>query len=413
MYVDDVRLRYLLKKYLENQINSDELQELTTFVRRGDRINSLNDIIDDLWKEQDHDKSLPIRSEAIYQAILHHPNVKGNPPTAGPYRKCNTAARLWVAGIAASLLIGIVLFFHHRSSIPETAYTHTISATDTIVPGGNKATLTLADGQAIDLSAAQNGIVVGDEVTYEDGSSVFGLKTENKKMKSEVGSDTGPRTNDLQLSTPKGGTYQVTLSDGTKVWLNAASKLTYPSRFMATERIIELDGEAYFEVAPMHKHGNRTSPKIPFVVKTKNQMVQVIGTQFNVSAYADEQETRTTLVEGSVQIVNLISNVSSKLAPSEQSVVRGGQTAINDVETETYTAWKDGYFAFPDTHISHVMTTIARWYDIEIAYEGDMANKYFGGTISRFEDFKTLLKMIELTGSVRFKIEGRRVVVMT
>lgn len=400
MHVNDIRLRYLLKRYLDNEIDSGELQELTAFVRGGDRINSLNDIIDDLWKKQDYDKSLPIRSEAIYQAILHHPNVKVDPPTAKAYRQRKTTARLWAAGIAASLLIGIIVFYSLSPS-PETTYTHTISITDTIVPGGNKATLTMAGGQTVDLSVAQNGIVVGEELTYEDGSLVF------------AGSATEPGPADLQLTTPKGGTYQVTLSDGTKVWLNAASKLTYPSRFMGAERVIELDGEAYFEVAPMRKNRNTTSGKIPFFVKTKNQTVQVLGTQFNVSAYADEQETKTTLVEGSVQIVNLKSNVANTLAPGKQSIIRGRQTAIKDVETEAYTAWKDGYFAFPDEHISHVMTTIARWYDIEIAYEGDMTNKYFGGTISRFEDFKTLLKTIELTGSVRFKIEGRRVIVMT
>src|SRR5690606_11646560 len=161
----------------------------------------------------------------------------------------------------------------------------------------NRATLTLADGRVVNLSQSQSGIIVGDGITYLDGSTVFGQGAGSTEQGTR---HKGVTTDNLQLTTPKGGTYQITLADGTKVWLNSASTLRYPSRFDGDERIVEMEGEAYFEVAPF----SSKSPR-PFLVKTENQTLKVLGTHFNVSAYADEEETKTTLVEGAVQIVNL------------------------------------------------------------------------------------------------------------
>jgi len=413
MYMDSSRLRALLKKYMEDDITAQELRELSQYVQHADDPQVLEQLVDDLWKEQDARIPRAIPSSALYQTILRHPGLQADPPVSG--RKYRSMTWLRIAGAAAVVLISAALFWYGRLAVkPQADHVGNTVAIAAIVPGGNKATLTLASGQVINLSEAQNGIVLGERLTYIDGSGVLEADFSNRRssivdpLAAGQQDHRDDRTSDgaplMLLTTPNGGTYQVTLSDGTKVWLNSASILRYPPKFSGPQREVELEGEAFFEVAPK---------KIPFFVKTRNQVVKVLGTQFNITSYPDEVEIKTTLVTGAVEVINSKSNAISRLSPGKQSIVKGQRTEIKDVETEPYIAWKKGYFAFPDEHISRVMNTIARWYDIEVEYQGDMTHKYFGGTLSRFEDFETLLQTIELTGSVRFKIEGRRVIVMT
>src|SRR5690606_13352531 len=177
-----------------------------------------------------------------------------------------------------------------------------------ILPGGNRATLTLADGRTINLSEAQTGIVVGDGITYLDGTGVL------DNSASSVSTI-------MSLSTPKGGTYQITLPDGSKVWLNANSTLKYPSRFGGKERVVELEGEAYFDVSQQSTANSRQASFVPFLVKTNNQTVEVLGTEFNISAYADDPVTKTTLVEGSVKVSAHAVNASTLLKPGEQGLL--------------------------------------------------------------------------------------------
>src|SRR5690606_27967693 len=198
-----------------------------------------------------------------------------------------------------------------------------------------RATLTLADGRTIDLSEAQTGIVVGEDVMYNDGSEVMEHRQDNLS-----GTQKGSlKTNYFVLSTPKGGTYQVTLPDGSKVWLNAGSTLKYPSRFSDGERIVEMTGEAYFSVIRDEER--------PFRVTSNGQQVEVLGTEFNVTAYPDDRETKTTLVEGSVRVALTTgrSPVTSRspitLKPGEQSIVRGANIEKQQVDTDEFTAWKD------------------------------------------------------------------------
>ncbi|MBK1440630.1 FecR family protein [Parapedobacter sp. ISTM3] len=401
--MDRAHLRYLLQRYLADEISADELRELKQYVQHERMDDALSDVVDELWQRMDDEPIAPASSDAMYQGILRHVNEAPDAPLAQPMAAKPFKRSLywgWLAGAAALLCAGILLFRDGRWPGREAKKDQAavVDIEQPIVPGGNKAVLTLADGREIDLSSDHSGIVMGDRITYGDGSVVVdggqGHSGENEVREP------------MLITAPRGGTYQITLSDGTNVWLNSASTLKYPGSFTGSERIVELEGEAYFEV--------RGQKKIPFVVKTKNQTVEVLGTQFNIAAYPDESDVKTTLVEGSVQIRNLAANHLDVLKPGDQSVVRGAATKIRSVDVEQYIAWKNGYFAFSDDeHISQVMNVIARWYDIEVEYQGDMANKYFGGTISRFEDFETLLKTIALTGSIRFKITGRRVIVMT
>lgn len=257
-----------------------------------------------------------------------------------------------------------------------------ILAAEEVLPGGHRATLTLANGQRIDLSETQTGIIIAEEnITYNDGDT---LLVEPSKM--------------LVLTTPKGGTYQVTLSDGTKVWLNAASTLTYPSRFDEAERVVEVSGEAYFAVAK--------DKSKPFKVNSSGQAIEVLGTEFNISAYPEENEIKTTLVEGAVQLVNLASNAVNKLRPGEQAVVSGATVNISKVSVEPYTAWKEGFFYFNNVQPRKAIEQVARWYDLEVVYEGNMPVTSVFGMIERTKRLDAVLKSLGKNG-LDFEIRQR------
>src|SRR5690606_22733085 len=277
--------------------------------------------------------------------------------------------------------------------------------------GSQKATLTLADGRIISLDEASTGDLV------EQGGFRI-VKTGDGKLNHEKLTEvTGAMAGYHTIQTRRGGEYQLVLPDGANVWLNAASSLCYPAVFNGSRRSVELTGEAYFEVAKISGHDGQ----VPFVVNTANQEVEVLGTHFNIKAYPEDQTSKTTLLEGSVR-VSLKSKlhksaVSSILKPNQQATISGSNQRISlaTVDPVNAVAWKNGVFAFHDNTIVEVMNTIARWYDVEVEYVGENApeSKVFGGAISKFENFEKLLRTIELTGTVKFKIEGRRVIVMT
>ncbi|WP_442591442.1 FecR family protein [Pedobacter sp. AW31-3R] len=256
----------------------------------------------------------------------------------------------------------------------------------------NTVVLTLANGKRINLSDAKSGVVIKtSELTYDDGTPIENINSK--------GSDI------TTISTPRGGQYNIELSDGTKVVLNAASMLKFPSRFAGLiNRTVELSGEGYFQVAKDKKY--------PFIVKSGNQEVKVLGTHFNINCYPDEDIMKTTLVEGSVEIRPLSGTFSSKkLVPGQQAELSKGGIEISIVDTESALAWKDGDFIFNDD-ITTIMRQISRWYDVEVVYQGKVSAKEFVGTFSKSKDISEILKALELTNRVHFKIEGRRIIVM-
>lgn len=277
-------------------------------------------------------------------------------------------------------------------------------ATQDVQPGGNKATLTLSDGRTIDLSEAQTGIVVGDKITYHDGTYVVGEQgnheaTEPGHRRSNTdgsGSQTPSLTRSLTLTTPKGGTYQITLPDGTDVWLNASSVLRYPTQFAADERIVEIEGEGYFAVAKDKKR--------PFKVLTAGQKVVVLGTAFNISAYPDENETETTLVEGAVKIVSLANETERKLRPGQQARLTPKGLHVQHVNTEEFTAWKNGYFLFNDATIYSILKKFSRWYDFEIDDRIKPTDDLLTGKIPRNVTLKSALKIVEGTSGMSFRL---------
>ena len=309
------------------------------------------------------------------------------------------ASRTWWPRIAAAasivLCLGTAWYFYQRTDT-NPAVSH---AKNNILPGGNKAYLTLADGQKIVLTNAKNGTLAqqpGVKITKtSDGELIYSitdLKPEIKEIKSYN-----------TIETPVGGQYQVVLPDGTKVWLNAASSLKFPSTFARlVNRKVELRGEAYFEVTKNKQQ--------PFIVKTIEQEVEVLGTHFNINTYKDEQGVKTTLLEGSVKIHN---DVESKiLKPGEQSTLTNQRFMVKTIDVEEAIAWKRGYFYFNNENIESIMRKLSRWYNIEVQYQGKITDEGFYGTVSRTRNISQVLDILEKTKGVHFKIEGRRVTVM-
>lgn len=298
---------------------------------------------------------------------------------------------LWPRLIAASavlLIISIGLYFGVIYKTGKVTDTH-ISMRNDIKPGSNKAQLTLANGKVIDLDQLKSGVgVLADRLAYDDGTAVI-----------DDGNDIGNNsTMQMALVTPKGGTYKLNLPDGSVVWLNAASTLKFPASFTGLKfRKVQLSGEAYFEV----KHDHQK----PFQVETSGQLIEDLGTGFNVNAYSDEEMIKTTLVEGSLRIGEVI------LKPGEQASGSGSQMRVSKADLEESIGWKNGYFVFQNEHISSVMRKVARWYNVEVNYAGEMPDDEFGGRIPRTANVSQLLKKLELTNKVHFKIQGRRITV--
>lgn len=312
-----------------------------------------------------------------------------------PVRK--VGLRRWLPYVAAILVMGAIGTWALWDSQTSDPKTDQLGLLADIQPGGNRAMLTLADGRTINLNAAQNGIVVNDRLTYIDGTAILdeGLPPDIASL--------------MSIATPKGGTYQITLPDGSKVWLNSDSKLTYPSQFDQDERVVELEGEAYFEVS-------KTLQKLPFLVKTRDQTVEVLGTQFNISAYRDEPEVRTTLVEGSVKVA-LVNNGRGEpnsrplepshatiLKPGQQSIVNNEKATVNEVDVSAFIGWKDGFFIFNGTELRDAMKQLSRWYDVDIIYEGTFPHTPFYGKISREDSLAEVLTILK-EGKVNFRIE--------
>jgi transmembrane sensor len=325
--------------------------------------------------------------------------------------------------VAASVIIvfgaGIWFYMSPRTDIPRHA--EFISASQDVAPGRNGATITLANGKVVKLSDTKSGVVIGNVLKYSDGSDVR-YSSGSRSSGSLKGSQSstvpvGVRSltpSELQgadgeaqiliANTAKGQTYQFTLPDGSRVWLNAASSLKFPSSFTKlSERIVELNGEGYFEV---FKDKTR-----PFIIKSTDQQVEVFGTHFNINSYTDEPVTKTSLLEGSVGLKSNYGASSARLKPGQQAIsTKGGINVVEGVAADAVD-WKNGEFIFNDEPLESIMRKIARWYDIEVIYKGVDRKETFGGSISRFENVSKVLENLQLTGGIHFTIEGKKVIV--
>ncbi|MDQ1151247.1 transmembrane sensor [Sphingobacterium zeae] len=370
-YIED-----LIVKFQTGIISQQELAELTEWY------NSYSDeevtIVTDepLQKEQVRERML---NGILTKIRIDQPAVKTN-----VYRM---QAKFWAASVAVLLILSLLAWFgikrnkHVKS--PDFAVQ---SSSDTILPGGPRAVLLLADGQKVVLDTAQDGIVVDGAIHYADGRSLASNVDLNKMS-------------DLQLYVPKGGVYHITLSDGTQVWLNSDSRLRYPAKFASTEREVALDGEAFFMVKGQF---STKGQRIPFFVKTQRQTVEVLGTQFNVNGYSTQAFAKTTLLEGKVNIH--VADQRIILKPGQQASTRGNLTKIKTVDAQTEIAWKEGKFNFDGKSFEETMAEIGRWYDLTIKYNGKIPNVELVGDAYRNEKINLVLRLLD-AADVRYQLD--------
>ncbi len=283
------------------------------------------------------------------------------------------------------VLIGAGLWFYSSTKNPAFTGKSLFTKHADFPPGRYQATLTLANGKTIPLQNDNSGVVVdASELSYYDGSNV------------DV---TDHLSRSGTITTPRGGQYRITLPDGTNVWLNSASSLSFslvPGKKQT--RIVTLSGEAYFEVA---KDSHRL-----FIVKTASQEVEVLGTHFNISSYAEEGATKTTLISGSLRVVNRSSKIEGMLKRGQQSIVVKDILTVAPVDVKNVMSWKEGYFQFSEHQdFSETMAKVARWYNVKIKYEGDMRDVSFTGKVSRFQNLSFLLEKIASEGQLKFQVD--------
>jgi len=300
--------------------------------------------------------------------------------------------KLWprIAAVASIILViaAGLLYFNYNQTTPGGL---NAARDNDIAAGSNKAILTLANGKQIVLTDAKNGALANEDDALikktADGQLVY---------EGTAGNKSAALYNNV--ATPKGGQYTVMLSDGTKVILNAASSLKYPTVFKGADRTVELTGEGYFEVAH-----NKSKP---FKVISKGQIVEVLGTHFNINSYADEPNVKTTLIEGSVNVNGIV------IKPDEQAILTASnQVVVKQVDAADAVAWKDGLFKFDHTDIRTLMRQIARWYDVDVVYEGNVKDEQFYGKIERSYTLSEVLMVLE-RGNVHFRIDGKKIIVM-
>lgn len=333
------------------------------------------------------------------------------------------STKLWprIAGIAAAVIgIAICTWFYTN----EIASSRKVSRNDVvyaqdIVPGKNTATLTINGGEAITLSEAKSAVVIdASQIKYNDGTAVIS-KVERNLLNSKGKRSLGSL--EMTLSTPRGGTYQVRLPDGTNVWLNAASSLTYTTvlKERRIERVVRLNGEAYFEVAPAYtsspksiSRGGERPVKQPFVVETSKQTVEVLGTHFNVNSYEEDGVTKTTLAEGSVKVTSSKNSNAVVLMPGQQAIHNFNEIKVKTVDLDAELAWRNDMFNFKGQDFKTMMRAIGRWYNVEVDYEYDPGDLRLRVQLPRSTGINNLLKYIQSTGVVKLKIEGRRISVI-
>ncbi len=385
MHQKDKRYYELAEKWLNGTITKEEMTEFSEWY---------NDIEDSIL---DIPKKFSNSEEELRTRILSQIQKRKEQPAHVFFLKTSFLKKIAAASVI--LMIGAFLFFYSLKPKPQILIEHkqgeSIENADAVVPGGNKAILVLGNGRKLILDSAVEGTLTEDSYTkvikLDDGQLICSTVGETK---SAISFNT--------LSTPRGGQYAITLIDGTRVWLNSESSLRFPNAFTGSERVVELTGEGYFEVA--HNESK------PFKVMVNKMEVKVLGTDFNIMAYKDESTVNTTLVTGSVSILHQNKNVVLTPGQQAQAKENGKIGIIRNADVEQEIAWKNGVFNFNGSDIETTMRQISRWYDIEVSYQNKIT-EHFYGTIVRNASIEKVLKMLEHTGVVSFKMEGRKVII--
>lgn len=385
------RIIELVSKHLRQGLTKAEEKELSDWVHlRPENGRLLTELTDHGYQRESLEKMERYDEPAALQRLRDRIGA-GSSATAAPRRRRWSA---WAAAAVLAALAGTLWLTRLAPSKDAVAprQTFTASHVDDAAPGSSRAVLTLANGRAIVLDSVHVG-----QLALQGATRI--VKLNGGAVAYQPAKETrGDQMQYNTLATPRGGEYQLELPDGTKVWLNAASSIRFPAAFTGAERRVAVTGEAYFEVA-------RDVEK-PFIVEKGQTEVRVLGTHFNLDAYDDESDISVTLLEGAVQVSHDGRKHGVTLGPGEQLRVQqdGEMNLVKDVNVNRVVAWKNGRFAFSG-NIRQIMRQIARWYDVQVTYQGDVTDKDFEGTISKYEYVSRVLDMIEMTGSIHFSVK--------
>jgi ferric-dicitrate binding protein FerR (iron transport regulator) len=414
--MNEAQFKMLLERYINDQLSSEELSVFIAYLRTYNNAGQLEELVDQALQDSSFsglsDRS---KSENIFQKILQQAksteaaSIPGEPLIKT--RSGRSTLLLWRWAAAASLLIGISVISYvvlskknqKAAYIAGVGKTEKAPATDA-EPGSNRAVLKLADGHELVLDSTGTGTIA------RQGHSTV-LKTRDGQLAYNTSAEPATETVYNTLSTPRGGQYQLRLPDGSKVWLNAASSLRFPVAFSEKDRVVELTGEAYFEIARLEtKNGERR----PFIVRNNNQkdnntdwQVEVLGTHFNIMAYANETSVQTSLLEGSVAF-STAGKPAVKIKPNQQAILYKDRqkVQVNNADVVNAIAWKEGLFHFISDDIQHIIRQLERWYDVNGIYTGAIPPGHYSGIVSRDSKLSTVLKILEESG-LHFKIQDK------
>ncbi|MGF7233218.1 FecR family protein [Arachidicoccus sp.] len=388
--MDNAILEKLLQKYLLGTADEVEVQQLMEWYNSFD-----DEMVIVKTASLDEEKELYERLHSKVDGILGG-QLNNKPPVIKLERK----HRYWE--VAAAFIILLMGLWFGRSYLPKNEE-HVQVAERIIQPGQEGAILTLADGKKIYLDSSKNGNIAteGSGTVIKKGAQVIYAPV-NSVANAPITYNT--------MSTPKGREFELILPDNTKVWLNAASSIKFPTAFNNQPRIVEDSGEAYFEVA--HQMDNK-GKRVPFIVHTSKMTIQVLGTHFDVNAYGDEPYTRTTLLEGSVAASKIGSDKIIKIVPGEQAFISNGasdEMNVRQVDVNKAVAWKNGLFQFDDDQLQAILRQVSRWYNVDIECAEQKKDLRFNGIISKRSNVKSILDLLSATGVVNFKMENGKLI---
>lgn len=401
------KIHYLLEGYLENRLTPEELAQFLAIAEDDAHKDILQDYIHTtLAANRFSGKAAASRADMLFHATMTRAQQQQQQTTT-PVRRLHPIRRSLAAAAVLLAVAGtsVILWQQNRQAPPVTAR----KTAAPILPGKDKATLTLEDGTVIQLDTVQNG-------TIASSGNVSVKKLDNGQLAYTFGKTaaTPEAIGKHTLATPRGGQFRVQLPDGSFVFLNASSSIQFPAAFTSRERHVSITGEAYFEVAAVQQ----SNGKQPFYVHIlsangrEKGKVEVLGTHFNIMAYDNEKSTVTTLLEGSVKVNTAGLAAGKTMAPGEQSLIRNetGNITVSEANTDQAVAWKNGYFSYEKSDIPTIMRQLERWYNITVEYK-EIPHKTFTGTIPRNLDAAQVLNLVEQTNNVHFTIEGNKVIV--
>lgn len=376
-------IQSLIDQYISGSLDEPGKEQLYKIIQDPAYEQHLADLMDDALEARlAGTYDFPEREERMKSMLLQQIHQQ-----ATPVRRM----RLWWAAAAVIMILGSI-YFWPQPSIPV----NNIQAKQQMpMPGGNKAVLVLADGSVVSLDSSGKQEIMQGQTAIRQQNGQLQYIAQGKKA--QEGFNT--------LRTPRGGQFQITLPDGTKVWLNSASSLRYPIAFQEKERVVELNGQGYFEIAQ--------NAAQPFKVKVNGGTeVQVLGTHFDIMAYPDEEVVKTTLMEGAVRVLK--GTAVKTLKPGQQAVSDPAvdHITVNEIDVNKVIDWKNGLFLFNQMDLPSILREVSRWYDVEIVYQAPSNKNRYGGGISRSMALADVLLFLQEGGANHFKIDGKKVIVL-